>query len=123
MNGFISRFGHLNGLENLPEPRPVEILPFVTTKQSYEPATEIIERKNKFSPAPNIGVDIKYGISSNFTLDATLNSDFGQVEADPAVLNLSTFETFYPEKRPFFIEGTQILRFTTFGGRFGPGML
>ncbi|MDI6766805.1 MAG: DUF5916 domain-containing protein [Bacteroidota bacterium] len=122
MHGFISRFGHLNGLKNLPEPRRFEILPFVTAKQSYEPATSIMEKKNKFSPVPNIGVDIKYGISSNFTLDATVNPDFGQVEADPAVLNLSTYETFYPEKRPFFIEGTQILRFTTFGGRFGPGM-
>ncbi|MBF8249187.1 MAG: hypothetical protein HW374_1987, partial [Bacteroidetes bacterium] len=56
------------------------------------------------------------------TVDATFNPDFGQVEADPAVLNLSTFETFYPEKRPFFVEGSQIVRFTTFGGNFGPGL-
>ncbi len=61
-------------------------------------------------------------MSSNFTVDATINPDFAQVEADPAVLNLTTFETFYPEKRPFFIEGTQILRFVTFGGDFGPGL-
>jgi hypothetical protein len=67
-------------------------------------------------------LDLRYGITSNFTLDLTINPDFGQVEADPAVLNLSTFETFYPEKRPFFIEGTQIIRFSTFGGDFGPGM-
>ena len=57
------------------------------------------------------GADLKYGVTSNLTLDATVNPDFGQVEADPAVLNLSAFETFYPEKRPFFIEGTGIFRF------------
>lgn len=118
--GFISRFGHLRGLKALPDPRPVEVLPFVTGRQSYEPARTNINRTQKF--LGNAGVDIKYGISNNFTLDAAINPDFGQVEADPAVLNLSTFETFYPEKRPFFIEGTQIIRFTTFGGMFGPGM-
>ena len=119
-NGFISRFGHLVGLKNLPAPKHFELMPFVTAKQSYDPARDEMARQIKF--APNAGIDLKYGISSNFTLDATINPDFGQVEADPAVLNLSTFETFYPEKRPFFIEGTQILHFTTFGGDFGPGM-
>src|SRR5207244_11288853 len=59
------------------------------------------------------GLDIKYGISSNFTLDATVNPDFGQVEVDPAVVNLSAFETFFPEKRPFFLEGANI--FNNFG--------
>ncbi|MBI5021686.1 MAG: carbohydrate binding family 9 domain-containing protein [Ignavibacteriales bacterium] len=119
-SGFISRFGHLAGIEHLPDPKPIEVLPFVTGKQIYDPATSVRDRQQKFFG--NAGVDLKYGISSNFTLDATVNPDFGQVEADPAVLNLSTFETFYPEKRPFFIEGTQILHFTTFGGDFGPGM-
>ena len=57
------------------------------------------------------GADIKYGVTSNFTLDATVNPDFGQVESDPAVLNLSAFETYYQEKRPFFIEGAGIFRF------------
>lgn len=118
--GFISRFGHLRGLRALPDPRPVEVLPFITARQSYEPQHTFVHRTQKF--LGNAGVDIKYGISSSFTFDATINPDFGQVEADPAVLNLSTFETFYPEKRPFFIEGTQIIRFTTFGGEFGPGM-
>ena len=55
-------------------------------------------------------------------LDATVNPDFGQVEADPAVLNLTTYETFYPEKRPFFVVGTQIFHFGTFGDEAGPGM-
>jgi hypothetical protein len=57
------------------------------------------------------GLDLKYGLSSNLTLDATVNPDFGQVEADPAVLNLTAFEQFFPERRPFFVEGTNIFRF------------
>lgn len=118
--GFISRFGHLTGLSNLPDPRQLEVLPFVVSKQSYEPASPVRHRQERFRS--DAGLDVRYGVSKNFTLDATINPDFGQVEADPAVLNLSAFETFYPEKRPFFVEGTQIIRFSTFGGDFGPGM-
>jgi hypothetical protein len=59
------------------------------------------------------GTDLKYGITSNLTLDGTVNPDFGQVEADPSVLNLSAFETFFPEKRPFFLEGQGLFRFDT----------
>ena len=58
-----------------------------------------------------MGADLKYGITSNLTLDATVNPDFGQVEADPSVVNLSAFETFFPEKRPFFLEGQGLFRF------------
>src|SRR3982750_2129331 len=57
------------------------------------------------------GGDLKFGITPNVTLDATVNPDFGQVEADPAVLNLSAFETFFAEKRPFFVEGTGLYQF------------
>jgi len=119
-SGFISRFGHLEGLQDLPDPRQIDLLPFAVTRQRYDPARPFQNRQQSF--IGDAGLDLKYSISNNFTLDATINPDFGQVEADPAVLNLTTFETFYPEKRPFFIEGTQILRFTTFGGVLGPGM-
>jgi hypothetical protein len=119
-SGFVSRFGHLVGLKNLPMPHRVELLPFVVSKQDWRPEKSGVQRVNSFSG--DAGFDFKYALSNNFLLDATVNPDFGQVEADPAVLNLSTFETFYPEKRPFFIEGTQIIRFTTFGDEFGPGM-
>ncbi|HEU4724461.1 MAG TPA: DUF5916 domain-containing protein, partial [Candidatus Eisenbacteria bacterium] len=57
------------------------------------------------------GIDVKYGLTSNLTLNATVNPDFGEVEVDPAVVNLSAFETFYPERRPFFVEGAEIFRF------------
>jgi hypothetical protein len=57
---------------------------------------------------PAAGVDLKYGLTSSLTLNATVNPDFGEVEVDPAVVNLSAFETFYPEKRPFFVEGERV---------------
>lgn len=120
-SGFIARFGHLRGLRGIPVPRRLELLPFVLAKQQWHPATDLQDRIARFRI--NGGLDLKYGLSNNFTLDATINPDFGQVEADPAVLNLTTYETFYPEKRPFFIEGTQIIRFSTFGDEgAGPGL-
>ena len=61
--------------------------------------------------ATGFGGDVKFRLTSNFTLDATINPDFGQVEVDPAVLNLSAFETRYDERRPFFVEGAEIFRF------------
>jgi hypothetical protein len=120
-SGLVSRFGHLSGLRRLPVPRPLEVLPFALARQQWEPPGSVL-RERQFSTA-NAGVDLKYGLSNSLTLDMTVNPDFGQVEADPAVLNLTTFETFYPEQRPFFLEGTQILRFSTFGGEgSGPGL-
>lgn len=119
-SGFVSRFGHLVGLKDLPSPRRLELLPFVVSKQDWQP--ERPSQRSVRTLSGDAGVDVKYSLSNNFLLDATINPDFGQVEADPSVLNLTTFETFYPEKRPFFIEGTQIIRFTTFGDDFGPGM-
>ncbi len=105
-SGFVSHFGHLKGLKNLTPPKRLEILPYVV---SYEQT----EQKSLGNPDGrdffgNLGFDIKYGITSNITLDATINPDFGQVEADQTILNLSTFETWYQEKRPFFLEGFKI---------------
>lgn len=122
VDGFVSRFGHLQGLRNLPNPRRLELMPFGLARQQWAPASESHDRIVRSSV--DGGVDLKLGISNSFILDATVNPDFGQVEADPAVLNLSTIETFYPERRPFFIEGTQILRFNTMGngGEGGPGL-
>ncbi|MDE3056951.1 MAG: hypothetical protein KGJ59_03225 [Bacteroidota bacterium] len=117
-NGFTSRFGRLIGLDDLPVSHHVEILPYGVANGTFLPQNSIRARRREF--LPNAGLDAKYGVSSDFTVDLTFNPDFGQVEADPAVLNLSTFETIYPEKRPFFIEGTQIFHFTTFGN--DPGL-
>src|SRR3954465_1751679 len=68
-----------------------------------------------------LGADLKYGLSSNLTLDATINPDFGQVEADPAQLNLTAFETFFGERRPFFLEGAGIFSFNTNCGDIDSG--
>ncbi len=105
-SGFVSHFGHLKGLKNLTPPQRLEVLPYVV---SYEET----EAKSLGNPDGrdffgNFGFDLKYGITSNITLDATVNPDFGQVEQDETILNLSTFETWYPEKRPFFLEGFKI---------------
>lgn len=119
-DGYVSQFGVMTGMADVRLPELFEVLPYVVGSSEHYPQTSDRIKTEKIRP--NAGVDLKYGASSNFTLDATINPDFAQVEADPAVLNLTTFETFYPEKRPFFIEGTQILRFVTFGGEFGPGL-
>lgn len=119
-SGWVSKFGHLEGLENLSRPGQVELLPYAAAGNRFVPKSRTYPNGTDFTS--HIGLDAKIKPTSGFTIDATFNPDFGQVEADPAVLNLTTFETFYPEKRPFFIEGSQIIRFTTFGGEFGPGL-
>jgi len=119
-SGFISKFGHLVGIEKLPPSANLQIIPYAVGSGRFEPKSPSYPNGHEFSS--NGGFDLKYRPGSGLTIDATINPDFGQVEADPAVLNLTTFETFYPENRPFFIEGTQIIRFTTFGGNAGPGL-
>jgi len=100
-------FGELKGVEQIRSSRQMEILPYLlfSAKQNAN-----IANSPKFNL--NGGIDAKVGISSDFTLDLTINPDFGQVEADPSVLNLTAFETFYEEKRPFFLEGNEIFDFS-----------
>src|SRR6059058_1218851 len=105
--GIASQLGELTGLDGLPSPRLPEIAPYVVTKNVSVPAGSAFGRSQKLTA----GADVKYGITSNLTLDATVNPDFGQVEADPAVLNLTVFETFFQERRPFFVQGAGIFRF------------
>ncbi len=105
-SGFVSNFGHLEGLGDLHPPRRLEVLPYAV---SYE-ETEAEHPGNPDGRGlhGSAGMDLGYGITPNITLNATANPDFGQVEADQTVLNLTTFETLYPEKRPFFLEGMNI---------------
>jgi hypothetical protein len=109
--GGIHRFGHLTGLGDLPSTRHVELVPYVLAKNQNPSVSANDPFREKNHIAPGAGLDLKYGITSNFTLDATFNPDFGQVEVDPAVVNLSAFETFFPERRPFFVEGSSIFSF------------
>jgi hypothetical protein len=106
--GIASQLGEVQGIAGITSPRRLEILPYsVQSNASVARAAGEYGRTQRGT----IGADIKYGLSSNLTLDAAINPDFGQVEADPSVLNLSAFEQFYEERRPFFLEGTGILRF------------
>jgi len=105
--GRLYNFGELHGIRGLKPRRRVELLPHVLTQVESLP-----EQEGDPFVGPNgtgaVGLDAKIGLSSNVTMDATVNPDFGQVEADPSVVNLTTYETFYDEKRPFFLEGKRI---------------
>ena len=106
-SGFASQLGDVTGLVGLPAPRRLEVAPYMVTKNVSVPTSPGFDRSQKLTA----GADLKYGLTSNVTLDATVNPDFGQVEADPAVLNLTAFETFFQERRPFFVAGTGVFRF------------
>jgi hypothetical protein len=105
--GRMYQLGELRGIGGLPRSRHVEVLPHVLGKASSGPSVS----DGGTDGAGSAGLDSKIGLASNFTLDATVNPDFGQVEADPSVMNLTAFETFYEEKRPFFLEGRKLLTF------------
>ena len=105
-SGFVSRWGALTGLRDVPAPRQLEVLPYVVTRHT-DPASN---GEDDWKHSQNFGADFKYGVTANLTLNATFQPDFGQVEADPALLNLSPFETWYQEKRPFFIEGARFFQ-------------
>lgn len=100
-------FGELEGIKNIRESRQVEFLPYTLGLINKDQGMDSFGK-----PALNMGLDSKVGIGSDLTLDLTINPDFGQVEADPSVLNLTSFETFYEEKRPFFLEGNDAFDFS-----------
>jgi hypothetical protein len=106
-----SRYGNLTGLGPLAMSRHLEILPYSLAKADYHHVAVGDPFQDGSDRAGSVGADLKYGLTSNLTLDATVNPDFGQVEVDPAVVNLTAVETFFPERRPFFIEGADLFRF------------
>ncbi len=112
-SGFVSRFANLVGIERVSPPARLEVLPYVTARAEYLDHAAGDPFNDGSRLGSNVGADIKVGVGSNLTLDGTVNPDFGQVEVDPAVVNLSDVETFFEERRPFFIEGGNI--FTNFG--------
>ncbi len=116
-SGFVSHFANLTGFENISGSGNVEILPYLTGRAEYLQFEEGDPFNDGSSYIPRAGADLKMGVGSNLNLNATLNPDFGQVEIDPAVINLSDVETFYDEKRPFFIEGATIFNFGYGGAR------
>jgi hypothetical protein len=113
--GHLYDMGYLHGLENLPKNRRIEFLPYTVGQFRSVPAvsSDPLNKKHEFNG--DAGLDGKIGLSSDFTMDFTINPDFGQVEADPSVLNLSVYEVFYDEKRPFFLEGKNVYDFSLGG--------
>ncbi len=110
-SGSVANYGTLEGLQNIKPRRNVQFTPYtVSGLRSEEGDVGSAVRSSDI----DMGADLKFGITSNITLDATINPDFGQVESDPAILNLTVFETILQEQRPFFVEGFQI-----FDYRFG----
>jgi hypothetical protein len=110
-SGFVSRFGDLVGIRNIHARAGMEVIPYITTRAEYAPANAGDPFHAGSDYLPGAGFDIKTTVAGNLSLTATVNPDFGQVEVDPDVVNLSDFETFFPEKRPFFVEGSSIFRF------------
>jgi hypothetical protein len=107
--GYASYFAHLLGIQNLPKSRRLEVAPYATTRQErIDPRAANNPFNDGSRQVAAAGLDAKYGLTSSLTLDATVNPDFGQVDADPAFVNLSAFEQFLNERRPFFVEGADI---------------
>jgi hypothetical protein len=110
VQGWASRFGELRRIEGVEPPRRLELLPYVaggsTLTGERDPADPFDDGRNLEG---RMGADLKLGIGTNLTLEATVNPDFGQIEADPAVVNLTAFESFFSERRPFFTEGSQLI--------------
>ena len=100
-------FGTLEGIKVQSQPRQAEIVPYVTTRSTLQPAQPGNPYYSKNEMIYRAGGDVKVNLTSNLTLDGTVNPDFGQVEVDPAVVNLSVFETTFQEKRPFFVSNSQ----------------
>ena len=105
--GLVRQFGSLYDIDTLETPRRLEAMPYLVTKR--EPRVLPNAFTNRSSAT--LGGDFKYRIASNLTIDATANPDFGQVESDPAVLNLTAYESFFDERRPFFVAGRGLFRF------------
>ncbi|MBD3349260.1 MAG: hypothetical protein GF400_08725 [Candidatus Eisenbacteria bacterium] len=110
-SGFVSRFGEIRGIRGVEPQAQLELLPYVVHR-TMDPAA--VGEEDELDHFDNLGLDLKYGLTSDLTLNATFQPDFGQVEADPALLNLSPFETYFEEKRPFFVEGRQYYQHQAF---------
>jgi hypothetical protein len=107
-SGFVSRFPALTGLAGVSPGRAIEVMPYGTSRAEYLQHEPLDPFNDGSRLAPNVGGDLRMPLGTRLALNATVNPDFGQVEVDPAVVNLSDVETFFPEKRPFFVEGNSI---------------
>ena len=124
-DGMVSQFGTLRDLRGLRPPRQLEIMPYVASALTRAPGDAADPFYSSNDLEPRVGLDVKYGLTSDLTLTATVNPDFGQVEADPARVNLGGFELSFEERRPFFVEGTDVFNMQPrrFFGIYRPGLL
>lgn len=113
--GWSHLVGELHGIKNIEKKKHFELVPYASAKSTLSREDPRNPLYKTFKNNYNVGLDGKLGVSSNMTLDFTINPDFGQVESDPAVINLTAFESFFDEKRPFFLEGKDIFEYD-FGG-------
>ncbi len=114
-SGFVSRFATLEGIDGVTPPARLEVLPYVTSRAEYAAHDAGDPFRDGSRYGAGAGADFKIGLGGNLTLAGTVNPDFGQVEVDPAVVNLGDAETFFDERRPFFIEGSSIFDFGSGG--------
>ncbi|MBI2835009.1 MAG: carbohydrate binding family 9 domain-containing protein [Acidobacteria bacterium] len=110
-SGFVSSFGELGGLSLGRSTKRLELLPYGVAEVKTSPRDEGNPLADAVNPSGSMGLDLKFAVTPGLTLTSTINPDFGQVEADPAVVNLTAFETFFSERRPFFVEGSGVFRF------------
>ncbi len=115
-SGWVRHFGELHGIKNIKPKRQIEVYPYILAKTESYTKDEDNPFSEGFEPSFGAGLDGKIGITNDFTLDFTINPDFGQVEADPSEVNLTAFESYFEEKRPFFIEGRNITNFQISSG-------
>jgi hypothetical protein len=120
--GWVSEFGELAGIDGIQPPRRLEVLPYVVAQQAMTPAQDGNPFQTGSEFYRTVGGDVRFGLTNSLTVNLTVNPDFGQVEADPSVVNLSAFETFFSEKRPFFLEGASIFDFSLSGGGGAEGL-
>lgn len=126
VRGRVSQFGTIDGFQMTGGSRRIEIRPFAVSQVNQAPTVPGNPLVSASEFDPRVGADLSVGIGSAFSIDATVNPDFGQVEVDPEVINLTAFETFFPEKRPFFVQDAKVFEFAGSqsgrGGRGGKAM-
>ncbi len=111
-NANVSRLGHLTGMQGLKPRSAVQLVPYLSSRGILRPqhSDASLPQPRLMDPTLDVGLDLKAALTSDLALNATINPDFGQVEADQLILNLSTFEAFFPEKRPFFTQGLELFQ-------------
>jgi hypothetical protein len=121
--GIVARLASLTGLNGLQPVQEFSIAPYLAARLQWRPESDAAPQPRLLDPSFDVGVDLRASLGRGLALQATINPDFGQVEADTIQQNLSTYELFYPEKRPFFTQGLDLFQGVTPGGRPSPQQL